>query len=55
MQLLELWQMAKLVLKQIVKAHGPLVFSSSLTWDPMGRKFTNATPRVMVLFPPNLF
>ena len=26
MELLELWQIAKLVLKQIVKAHGPLVF-----------------------------
>ncbi len=25
MQLLELWQMAKLVLKQSIKAHGPLV------------------------------
>ena len=25
MQLLELWQMAKLVLKKITKAHGPLV------------------------------
>ncbi len=25
MQLLELWPIAKLVLKQIVKAHGPLV------------------------------
>ncbi len=25
-QLLELWSIAKLVLKQIIKAHGPLVF-----------------------------
>ncbi len=30
-QLLEIWQMAKLVLKQSVKAHGPLVIHVLLT------------------------
>ncbi len=32
MQLLELWQMAKLVLKQIIKAHGPLVDVFRTLW-----------------------
>ncbi len=43
MQLLELWQMAKLVLKQSVKAHGSLVYlyhyqvipCVTLHWQPL--------------------
>ncbi len=54
----ELWQMAKLVLKQSFKAHGPLVyeiFSFSLTWDPMGAKISKrcsykSQPKAFKLF-----